>query len=83
MFRIAEEYTKTIKKNPDEKYFFIMEKFDFEKFSMTFFFEQKIFFLEKKSNIFGSTLDPTTKYISMLIATPNIAQNLFYMETPL
>ena len=32
MFRIAEEYTKTIKTNPDEKYFFILAKIDFQIF---------------------------------------------------
>ena len=36
MFRIAEEYTKTIKTNPDEKYFFILAKIDFQNFK---FFE--------------------------------------------
>ena len=34
MFRIVEEYTKTITKNPDEKYFFIMEKIDFQNFKI-------------------------------------------------
>ena len=35
MFRIAEEYTKTIKTNPDEKYFFILEKIDFQNFKIS------------------------------------------------
>ena len=33
MFRIAEEYIKTIKTNPDEKYFFILAKIDFQNFN--------------------------------------------------
>ena len=31
MLRIAEEYTKTIKTHPEEKYFFILEKIVFQK----------------------------------------------------
>ena len=34
MFRIAEEYTNTIKNNPDETYFFILEKIDFQNFKI-------------------------------------------------
>ena len=36
-FWIAELKHLNFKKNPDEKYFFIMEKIDFEKKSVTFF----------------------------------------------
>ena len=47
MFRIAEEYTKTIKKNPDEQYFFILEKIDFQNFKNFKNFKNPNF--EKKS----------------------------------
>ena len=42
MFRMVEEHTKTIKKNPDEKYFFILEKIDFQNFKISKFSKMKI-----------------------------------------
>ena len=44
MFRIAEEYIKTIKQNLDEKYFFVLKKMDFQIFKI---FKNRKF--EKKS----------------------------------
>ena len=32
---MVEEHTKTIKKNPDEKYVFILEKIDFQNFKIS------------------------------------------------
>ena len=47
MFRIAEEYTKTIKTHPDEKYFSILEKMDFQIFKIFKIFKNQN--VEKKS----------------------------------
>ena len=41
------EYVLDVKKNPDEKYFFIMEKFGFEKKNVTFFEKSQKFSLKK------------------------------------
>ena len=41
-----------LEKNLDEKYFFIMEKFYFENFSITFFFEKK----KKKKKYHGEKI---------------------------
>ena len=48
----AGNFLLKFKKNPDEKYFFIMEKFDFEKI-----------FLEKNENIFENFKNPLVKTI--------------------
>ena len=34
MFSIAEEYIKTIKENPDETYFFVLKKIEFQIFKI-------------------------------------------------
>ena len=53
-----------LEKKLDEKYFFVMEKFDFEKISMTFL-ERKIFFAKniflKKFEIFQEKIMKKSK----------------------
>ena len=50
MFRIAEEYTKTIKTNPDEKYFFILAKIDFQNFEFFEIFKNQNFEKKNRNN---------------------------------
>ena len=58
MFRIAEEHTQTIKKNPDEKYFVILEKIDFQNFKIFKIFKnQKI-----EKNIWKSKFEGNRKF---------------------
>ena len=57
MFRIVEEYTKTITKNPDEKYFFIMEKIDFQNFKISIFFKNQHFDKKSEKSKFEKTSD--------------------------
>ena len=57
MFRIVEEYTKTITKNPDEKYFFIMEKIDFQNFKISKKIKNQNFDKQSEKSKFEKTSD--------------------------
>ena len=69
-FWTAELKHLNFKKNPDEKYFFIMEKNDFEKKIVTFFW--KNIFFKKSFNILPKKITPSKKNLRFFFSKKKV-----------